>query len=125
MGLSRSDRRRGSVAIEFAFAFPLFLLCVLGIMEFGRMIWSQTTLDYAVEAAARCAAIDAPDCVTAAAIEDFAANAAAGLPVSASNFAVGNAACGVAVTGTMPWTFAAPALFPFSVTLTAKACYPV
>jgi Flp pilus assembly protein TadG len=125
LSLSRSQRRRGSVAVEFAIAFPFVLLAVVGLMEFGRIIWSQTTLDYAVEAAARCAAIDLGECGSAAAIENFAASAAAGLPVGAANFAVASAGCGVEITGTMPFEFAVPALFPFSLTLTAQACYPV
>ncbi len=93
-------------------------------MDFGRMIWSRTTLDYAVEAAARCAAIDPLECGGAPAIESFAASAAAGLPVSPANFSVAAATCGLDVTGRMEFAFAVPALFPFSVTLTAEACYP-
>lgn len=121
----RSKRCCGSVAVEFALVFPLVLLAVIGVMEFGRMIWSKTTLDYAVEAAARCAAVDPGACGSATAIESFAASAATGLPVSAANFEVASAGCGVEVTGTMPFDFAVPALFPFSLTLTAESCYPV
>lgn len=125
MSRSRSDSCRGAVAVEFAFAFPLFLLAVLGSVEFGRAIWTQTTLNYAVETAARCAAVDPLKCGSATAVESFAAEAAPGLPVSPTNFAVASAGCGVEVTASVPFQFAAPGLFPFSLTLTAKACYPV
>ncbi len=124
MGRSDFGSRRGAVAVEFAIALPLVLLFVIGLLEFGRLIWMKTTLDYAVEAAARCAAIDAALCGSAGETESFAVSAAAGLPVDAGNFAVAEAQCGVLVSGSMPFSFAVPALFPFSLTLSAEDCYP-
>lgn len=39
----------GGAAVEFAFIFPVFLLLVLGILEFGRAIWTNYSLQNAVE----------------------------------------------------------------------------
>ena len=48
----------GAAAVETALVLPVFLLCVFGISEIGRALWIQSTLQYAVEDAARCAAIN-------------------------------------------------------------------
>ena len=39
---------RGTAALEFAILMPVFLVMFLGIMEFGRLLWTQTTLQHAV-----------------------------------------------------------------------------
>jgi len=118
-------RCSGAVAVEFAIVFPPMLLCMLGLAEFGRAIWTQATLDYAVQSAARCAAIDQTDCGTATQIQQYAAGKAAGLLVAPSNFAVSTQACGVTVTASLPYQFVVPALFPYALTLNAAACFPV
>ena len=48
---------RGAEALEFAFAFPVLLVMLYGIFEFGRFLWIQNTLEYAVEEAARSAIV--------------------------------------------------------------------
>ena len=52
----------GATAVEMAFLLPVFLLFMLGIEEFGRALWLQTSLQFAVEAAARCAAVSPSLC---------------------------------------------------------------
>jgi Flp pilus assembly protein TadG len=116
--------RDGTVAVELAIVFPLVLLFVLGLMEFGRAIWAQGTLDYAVQAAARCAAIQASSCATTAQIQSYAASRSPGLAVSASNFEVSTQPCGRQVTATLPYQFTVPWLFPYDLALTASACFP-
>jgi Flp pilus assembly protein TadG len=48
--LSRSD---GTAAVELAILMPVFLAFLLGIVEFGRLMWTHAALQFAVEAAAR------------------------------------------------------------------------
>ena len=43
----------GATAVEFAIIFPVFLLIVMGLIEFGRVFWVQVSLRYAVEQTAR------------------------------------------------------------------------
>ncbi len=117
--------RNGGAAIEMAFALPVALLFVAGLLEFGRIIWTQTTLDYAEESAARCASINSSLCGTAAAVQSFAVRASAGLAVTASNFALSTPSCGSMVTASLPYSFAVPWLFPYSLTLTSSACFPL
>lgn len=114
----------GAAAIEFAILFPVVLLCIFGLGEFGRAMWSQATLDYAVQAASRCAAIDKINCATVAQTQQYAVTMAPGLPVTSSLFTVVTASCGIKVSASMPFEFVAAALFPYSMTLTASACFP-
>ena len=117
----------GIAAVEFALVLPILLLCVLGLIEFARAIWTQTTLDYAVEAAARCAAVDTITCGTVVEIQNYAAARAPGLSFAdpTSAFSVTRPSCGVQVTASLPFDFLVPALLPYSATLSARACFPV
>lgn len=51
----RGGDTRGAAAVEFALVFPVFLMFVLGIMEIGRAFWVRSSLQFAVEEAARMA----------------------------------------------------------------------
>ena len=121
----------GAVGIEYAFVLPILLLFVLGIMEFGRLFWTYTTIYRASEAAARCGAVNVTLCATAAQIEAYAVTQAFGLPISASAFTAASAACGMQVTASFPFTLVIPWVTTgtpsgsFNIlTLTATACYP-
>ncbi len=114
--------RGGSAAIELALVLPALLSAMLGIMEFGRLMWTANALHYSVEQAARCAAIDAGTCGTASQVQTFAAGLA-GSGFATTNFTVTTPACGVQVAGTYTYTIAVP-LFTKTVTLTAQSCYP-
>ncbi len=51
--LKRRNRQRGQGLVEFALAFPVFLLIVLGIFEFGRVFVTYTALYAASREGAR------------------------------------------------------------------------
>ena len=68
--LRRGD---GTAALEFALCAPLLLTCMLGVIEFGRVMWTQNALHYAVADAARCMTFDATDCGSAGTTESYAA----------------------------------------------------
>lgn len=46
---------RGTAAVEFAILVPIFLLFIFGIFEFGRMFWTQNTLQFAADETGRYA----------------------------------------------------------------------
>lgn len=115
---------RGAAAVEFAIILPILLLCLLGLIEFGRAIWTRATLDYAVQAAARCAAVDPLTCGSVAQTQEYATTKAPGLALPASVFTVTTPACGVQVMASLTFDFLVPALLPYSQTLTATACFP-
>src|SRR3990170_5834362 len=56
--------RKGQGLVEFALAFPVFLLIVLGIFEFGRLMFTYATVFTASREAARFGATvtNAVDC---------------------------------------------------------------
>lgn len=124
--------RDGATAVEMAFLLPVFLLFVLGICEFGRAFWTQTALQYACEAAARCAAVSPGACTD---VPSYAASQAFGLSIPSSAFTyTPNATCGVAssstgsggaqVTASYAFRPVVPQLVPLNVTLSAKSCHP-
>lgn len=127
-----SARSRGATAVEFAIVLPVLMMFVLGLIDCGRLLWSYTTLAHAVEAATRCAAVNAVTCGTAAAIETYAASQAWGLGLTSAAFTVTAATCGTQVNGTFAFTFVIPWFYgtaPFgasnAMTLTAMACDPI
>ena len=115
--------RVGATAVEFAILGPLLLVLLIGIIEFGRMLWVENALQYAVAQAARCMTVDTSVCGSTRETQDFAASSS-GMSFPTSIFLVGPAACGNKVTASYPFTFAA-GLFPYAITLDAQSCYPV
>lgn len=116
---------RGSVAVEYGIILPVLLMLTLGIIDMGRLIWTQTTLDRAVEAAARCGAVNAIECGTVAQLQSYAVGEAYGLTIQASDFTVSTEACGVQVAARYPFRIVIPWVDVTQLTLTATACYPV
>jgi len=86
---------------------------VLGLIQFARAIQVQTTLNYAVQMAARCYAVGSLDaignlprwtCTTEAEAQAVAASISGGLTgcSSTSCFSVTANACGPSITGATP-----------------------
>ena len=80
-----SRNERGAAAVEFALVVPLLVLLLMGIAEFGRAYYLQTTLSGAAREGARAMALrnDAGQARTAA------RNAASPLVLSDAQIAVG------------------------------------
>jgi Flp pilus assembly protein TadG len=122
--------RAGTTAIETAVLLPTFLLMFLGIVEFGRAMWMESTLQDVVEAAARCAVVNTSTCDTAADTASYAASQVTGFSVSSSAFtATMSTTCGTGVAGSsvsvsLPFAFVVPKLLPWSITLSAQSCHP-
>jgi len=126
----------GSETIEFAIAANALLLFLLGVVEFGRLYWTQSELQYAAEAAARYATVytfNNPS-ATSAQVQTNTQNQAPTYvyttSVPASDFAVtaydattNTPSCGNRVIVTYPFSFVVTGLFPFSITLTATGCH--
>ncbi len=115
---------RGSVIVEAAFALPIVFLFGFGIMEVGRGMWIQNSLQFAVEAAARCAAIDSLNCGTDAGIQAVAVSAAAGTDATSANFTVATASCGKQVSATYNFSGNIPGVDSFAPVLRASSCFP-
>jgi len=51
--LNRQNRQRGTAAVEFMIAVPLLLMLLIGVSEFGRMLFQYNTLTKSTRDAAR------------------------------------------------------------------------
>jgi Flp pilus assembly protein TadG len=122
----------GSMALEYGLLLPVLLLLMMGTMDVGRLIWTYTTLHRAVEASARCAAINPTACGTSSQIVSRAVSEAWGLSVTPSTFTAQTQSCGARVTANysfplfIPWIAGTPSEDqPNTITLTVSACYPL
>ena len=53
--------RDGAIAIEFALVFPVILLVVIGVIEFGNILHTKQLMTYAARESARSYAVGAKD----------------------------------------------------------------
>ena len=121
----RLMRARGGVAaVEFALIAPILFLVLFGIVEFGRLMWTQAALHFAVEEAARCASIDTSTCGSSSSIASYAASKVTALHIPASQFTSTTPSCGNLVSVSYPYQFVLSTLFPYAITLSANSCYP-
>lgn len=61
----RNERARGQAMLEFTLIIPIFMLALLGLLEFGRAVYSVQILDNAAREGARYAIVhgSAAQCV--------------------------------------------------------------
>ena len=111
---------RGAVAAEFLILLFPMILMLFGIFDIGMAMLTETRINFAAEAAAKCGAINAPMCGSPSQTAAYGASIAALPGLTASAFLVTPAACGIYVTTTYP--FAGVVIPP--ITLSAGACYP-
>lgn len=124
-GRFRKLDSRGVAAVEYALVLPVFLAMVFGIIEIGRLMWYQVSLQRATAVATRCGAVTASDCTTAALIAAKAAVSAPGITLPASAFTVSTTAtCGVQVSASLQFKFLSGYLGLPARTLTATDCHP-
>lgn len=122
---------RGASAVEFALLAPLVILMLVGIIETGRLLWTQHSLDQVAAATARCTAVTAA-CDTTESQQAHAVREAGelGVTIAADDVEAGVGSCRtvdgsarVAITT----GFASPvgAWVPgFPDSLAAEACFP-
>jgi len=141
MSRSRARRRSGAATVEFALVVMVFLLLLLGELEFGRMIWIIQAMQVTGQQTARCVAIGSSACTSPAgyAVSLASAHGVVGLTtadVTIDNIppAVTNAtACNppgsnvlVRVTLTLAFSSTLSVLFPtIDQNLVTVSCYPV
>jgi Flp pilus assembly protein TadG len=58
-GVRRHDD--GAVAVEFALVFPVLLLVIFGLVDFGRLYWAQLALTSAAREGVRASALGLED----------------------------------------------------------------
>lgn len=111
----------GTTAIEFAIILPVLFVFLLGIMDTGRLLWTYSTISRAVEAAARCAAVNKTACGSTGDIQQKAVDEAWGLTIASAAFSVADQSCGKKVSASYDFPFFIPGFS--AVKLNASACY--
>lgn len=115
--------RAGSAAVESALTLPILFVLILGAVEVGRMAWTKAALTYAVQDAARCAAVRKTTCADATQTKAFAAERVTALNIPSSAFAYAEPACGRQVTAAVTHGFILYKLAPSAPAITARACH--
>ncbi len=129
---SRARDTKGSVFVEFALGFILFLILILAVFEGGRLVWTYTTLSHATRAGARYAMVHGKrNPVNDSAIETRVKDNAVGIPngdVTVATVWEDSAKSGgsvVRITASYPITFfASPLVFgqsSMNMNVTARA----
>ena len=115
--------QRGSAAVEFAFVMPVLAALVLGMMEFGRAMWTRQTMQYAVEQAARAALANAA--LTGPQIANMVTADLIGMQGTTPSVVASATASQVSVTASYSFAFIVPRLLPFGpIVLTAQCVTP-
>lgn len=115
---------RGSVAVESAIVVPAFLLFIFTLIETSVLCWTQVSLQFSVESAARCAAVNSTTCGSTSAVQTYAAGQMFGLSVPSSDFTVTQPSCGHKVVATYPFNFGLPFVYSKTINLAAQSCHP-
>lgn len=119
----------GNAAAEFALVFPLLLLFIFGLIGFGQALWTQATLNYAVQTAARCLQTDTSGttpCPSGSVAAYIAANAP-GLDSTKITYPGPAQTCPAntsPLSVTYPFTFTIPGVSIPMFNMSAQACFP-
>jgi Flp pilus assembly protein TadG len=130
MKLIRNDS--GATALEFALVAPVFFTFIIGILQFGYVLWIDNLLHYSVDVAARCSAVGSitPPCSNPPNMIDTA-NAVFGTAHSPAPIFIANPSCGgsgLSATGgkvgNVDVGYTVSFLKIVNLNLTANSCYP-
>jgi Flp pilus assembly pilin Flp len=114
--------RGGASAVEFAIILPVFILLVLGSISLAMLTFSISSLNYAVEDAARCAAVNKVLCSSPGTTAKYALTRYLGPPIKPV-FTYSTTGCGNTVSATATYQMD---IIPqiASIPLKASACHP-
>jgi Flp pilus assembly protein TadG len=99
----RWKEQRGAVAVEFALVFPLLMLVLFGIIEYGSVYNAQLVITGAAREAARDMALTGNTGTASAAAVDAAAGLAPALTAGDVSFSSSGCTSGTDVTVTISY----------------------
>lgn len=115
--------QRGAAAVEFAFLLPVLIVILLAITEFGRLYWARSTMQMAINEAARFAMLDPT--ASGPEIEDYALDSAFGLNPSRVSFTADLSEIGfVTIVGTYNFELIAGPFFSDPIDLESRTRVP-
>lgn len=121
--LERLGRAQGGgAAVEYALVLPAFVTLIVGGLCAAQLAFAANSLHFAVEDAARCAAVKTTVCTGATTTISYAQARYSGPQISPS-FSYSTSGCGhtVSASGSYPIILAA---YTLNVPVSAEACYP-
>jgi len=118
--LPRDDR--GGAAVESALVLPVFITLLVGGICVGNLLFAINGLHYAVQDAARCAAVKTTICMDDSTTVTYAQNRYSGPKISPI-FTSSTNGCGHTVQGTASYPLMLAA-YTVNVPISASACYP-
>jgi Flp pilus assembly protein TadG len=113
---------RGATALEFGLILPAFVMLVIGVINVAQLSYAVSSMNYAVQEAARCSALNKTSCGNDTAVVSYAQAKYLG-PLIGPTFTPSTAGCGHTVVGTATFRLNA-ALFVYNIPLRAEACFP-
>lgn len=117
--------KSGAAAVELGIILTVFLSMLFGIINVAMALWTQGSLHYAAEKAARCAAVASTGCSTTTLIQTYALDQYYGLSLGGTNpFTYSATGCGNTVTASYTYSLAIPLVGTYSLPLSATACSP-
>jgi Flp pilus assembly protein TadG len=112
---------RGAAAVEFALVYPSFLLLMVGGVFGCALLYSNMSLQAAVQRAARCYSVNATTCGSPTAIQTYALSQYYG--ISTPTFTASIQPCGHQVIGSTTINFPTPG-GKAAMPLSATSCFP-
>ena len=118
---SRNDS--GATAVEYGLVLPLLVLAIMGGIWVGMLTFSASSLDLAVQSAARCMSVDANNCGSASATQSYALAQFNAPGIVTPTFTASASGCGHTVIAQANFNLS---LVPGigAVPLSSSACYP-
>ncbi|WP_085784473.1 TadE/TadG family type IV pilus assembly protein [Candidatus Nucleicultrix amoebiphila] len=113
---------RGNALIEFAFAAPVFILIVFGVIDFGISMWEKSYLNYALSNTARYAFIH-PD-ASENDLTNYAKTQIRGITKTISFNVVIVPKTYVDLTGTLQYKFFGLPFSPMNIVITIRQPLP-
>lgn len=114
---------RGASSAEFGLVLIVFLSLVFAIIGLSIDIWANETLQFATEAAARCASVTPSVCSGQSTIQTYGTSHYLGPAISPTFTYSPGSACGHQVTASATIPLDAIVISK-SISLSASACFP-
>jgi Flp pilus assembly protein TadG len=115
--------RAGSTAVESALVFIPFIMLVVGGFYAAGLAFAAASMQFAAEAAARCAAVQTTVCTGSSTTVTYANSHYLASSLGTPTFTYSASGCGNVVSGTLTYVLDI-GLSKINVPLTSTACFP-
>ena len=113
----------GAAAVEFSLVFSAFVMFIVGSFYLAGMLFVGSSMQFATQAAARCASVDTTNCASNAAVQTYAASKYSGGRLATPAFVATTPTCGHKVDASVTYVFDV-GMRKINVPLTATSCFP-